>query len=391
MTVTTPTVRRAARRARPWLVLTAVAVAGAVASLVVVGSGATGGEALDPRNPRPAGTKAVAEVLRDSGVDVDVVTRLDAALDAAGRDPDATALVVHDPLAVLGGDDWARLGDAAPTTVLLEPGTAALAALAPGVEPAGTVDEGTTTPRCDLPALTRVGEVTATGTAWSTDASGADDVTACLPVTGGSGLVEVVDGDRRTTVVGLTDALTNATVASDDDAAYALSLLGRTDHVVWYLPTPGERGASGTDSLASLTPSWVTPSLVLLVVAALAAAVWRGRRLGPLVVERLPVVVRADETREGRARLYERAGARGHALDQLRIGTLGRLGALTGLSTRAPVDDVVARVAPLVRADPRALRHVLVDAVPGDDAELVRLSDSLLDLEQAVREAVRAP
>jgi len=135
----------------------------------------------------------------------------------------------------------------------------------------------------------------------------------------------------------------------------------------------------------------VTPSLVLLVVAALAAAVWRGRRLGPLVVERLPVVVRADETREGRARLYERAGARGHALDQLRIGTLGRLGALTGLSTRAPVDDVVARVAPLVRADPRALRHVLVDAVPGDDAELVRLSDSLLDLEQAVREAVRAP
>jgi hypothetical protein len=44
-------------------------------------------------------------------------------------------------------------------------------------------------------------------------------------------------------------------------------------------------------------------------------------------------------------------------------------------------------VADLLQADPRGLRHVLVDADPADDAELVRLSDSLLDLERAVARA----
>lgn len=391
MTVTTPDVRTVARRARPWLVLAAVALVGALAALLVVGSGATGGRALDPTNPRTSGSKALAEVLRDEGVDVDVATSLDAALERAGGRPGATTLVVSDPLEVLDGDAWRRLGAAATTTVLLAPGTTALDALAPGVSPVGTLAGDALAPRCDLAFLERVGGVTAGGTAYAVedDAAGTGEVTSCFPSDDAHGLVEVVDGDRRTTVVGAVDALTNGTIAEQDDAAYALALLGRSDHLVWYLPAPGERDASGTDSLASLTPPWVTPAIVLLALTAVTAGVWRGRRLGPLVVERLPVVVRADETREGRARLYERAAARRHALDQLRIGTLGRLGRATGLSSSASLDDVVARVAPLVRADPAGLRHVLVDADPHDDAELVRLSDSLLDLERAVDEAVR--
>jgi hypothetical protein len=130
-----------------------------------------------------------------------------------------------------------------------------------------------------------------------------------------------------------------------------------------------------------------TPVMLLLTATAVAAMVWRGRRLGPLVVERMPVVVRASETTEGRARLYERSGQRRHALDQLRIGALGRLARLAGLSSTSSVDEVVDRVASLLQADPRGLRHVLVDADPADDAELVRLSDSLLDLEGAVARA----
>jgi hypothetical protein len=97
--------------------------------------------------------------------------------------------------------------------------------------------------------------------------------------------------------------------------------------------------------------------------------------------------VRASETTEGRARLYERSGDRLHALDQLRIGALGRLTSSTGLPVGASVDQIVERVAPLVSAPPAALRHVLVDARPSDDRELLSLSDALLDLERAVRAA----
>ena len=65
--------------------------------------------------------------------------------------------------------------------------------------------------------------------------------------------------------------------------------------------------------------------MILLLLVFLAAAFWRGRRLGPLVVENLPVVVRASETMEGRARLYQKSSARLHALDALRIGAIQRL------------------------------------------------------------------
>ena len=100
----------------------------------------------------------------------------------------------------------------------------------------------------------------------------------------------------------------------------------------------------------SLTPPWVTPLILLVVLFGLAAAIWRGRRLGALVAERLPVVVRANETMEGRARLYERAGSREHALDSLRIGALARLAKLCGLPRRATLDDVIDAVAALTGA-----------------------------------------
>ena len=54
------------------------------------------------------------------------------------------------------------------------------------------------------------------------------------------------------------------------------------------------------------------------MVAVLLLALWRARRLGPVVTEPLPVVVRAAETVEGRARLYRRGGARDTAAEALR-------------------------------------------------------------------------
>ncbi|WP_286344238.1 hypothetical protein [Frondihabitans sucicola] len=194
------------------------------------------------------------------------------------------------------------------------------------------------------------------------------------------------DGDHTTTVVGTSTALTNGGIADDDNAAFALALLGDHPTLVWYLPSIDDL-PKGSGTLASLTPGWVTPSIALLAAAAVAAAVWRGRRLGPLVVENLPVVVRSTETMEGRARLYERGASRMHALDQVRIGTLGRLAGALGLSRGAGVDEVVFRTADLLGVDPRELRHVLVDADPQDDRHLLALSDSLRDLEAAVGRA----
>jgi len=124
------------------------------------------------------------------------------------------------------------------------------------------------------------------------------------------------------------------------------------------------------------------------VLTALAAAFWRGRRFGPLIVENLPVTVRANETMQGRARLYEKSSARLRALDSLRIGTVERIASLCGLSRLASVDDVVVSAAAVTGLAVDQVRHVLLDAVPATDRELVELSDRLLTLERAVAASV---
>ena len=72
------------------------------------------------------------------------------------------------------------------------------------------------------------------------------------------------------------------------------------------------------------------------------AALWRARRLGPLVTERLPVAIRASETTEGRARLYRKANARDRAAAALRSATRTRLAPLIGVPPRgAHAPDVL--------------------------------------------------
>jgi hypothetical protein len=199
--------------------------------------------------------------------------------------------------------------------------------------------------------------------------------------------VQVPRWDGTLSILGLGSVLQNDTIASKGDAALALNLLGAHRTLIWYISSYADLQEGDTPSLADLTPGWVTPLMLLLLLVGVAAAVWRGRRFGPIVVENLPVVVRASETMEGRARLYSRAKARLRALDSLRIGTVDRLARAVGLPRTATVGEVTDAVAALTGRDRVTVSALLLDAVPSSDAELVRLSDELLTLETAVATA----
>src|SRR5690606_10163416 len=112
----------------------------------------------------------------------------------------------------------------------------------------------------------------------------------------------------------------------------------------------------------------------LLLVAGAAAAIWRGRRFGPLVAERLPVTVRASETTEGRARLYAQSRDAVHAADQLRLGALARIGQLMGLGPAASATDIADAAAARAGVDRGSARRLLLDDIPAGDADLVALS-----------------
>jgi hypothetical protein len=192
------------------------------------------------------------------------------------------------------------------------------------------------------------------------------------------------------TVLGTTKALTNEYIADRGNAALAINLLGSTPHLVWYLPSIEDVGAGGqTVSITTAAPHWIVPFMVLLLLVVIAAGVWRGRRFGPVVVERLPVIVRASETMEGRARLYQVSSARLRALDALRIGTISRVAVLCGLPRRASLDEVIGAAAGATGRDSRTVRELLLDTTPRTDADLLRLSDDLLVLEREVAAATR--
>ncbi|MET9465797.1 DUF4350 domain-containing protein [Streptomyces sp. NPDC006544] len=399
-----PTVGALWKRARGFLVALAVLLAAGLA-LAALNSGARHGY-LDPRSADPYGSRAVAELLRARGVDTRVVTTADEAARAAG--PDTTLLVAYPDR--LGDGQLRAIRSAIDLsggrTVLLAPSTLSLPGLAPGTRALspgsggaagtdGNLDPGSS---CELPAATSAGRAaTGGGYRYADDTPGA---TACYASAGRPTLLVLPTGTRGgdTVLLGSEAVFLNKTLAKEGNASLALQLLGSRPHLVWYLPSladadPADADAQDKDFLELIPAGW-SWALLQLFVAAAVAALWRARRLGPLVTERLPVLVRASEATEGRARLYRKAGARDRAATVLRAAARERLAALVGVPAALahdPASLVPAVSARLTGSGPdaasgaRDLSALLFGTPPDTDAALVALTDQLDALEREVR------
>ncbi|MEU5751668.1 DUF4350 domain-containing protein [Streptomyces sp. NPDC047829] len=395
-TSASPTARQVWTRARGIALALVVLLAGAVA-IAVVRSDARHGE-LDPRSADPYGSRAVAELLADRGVSTRVVTTLDEARAAAG--PDTTLLVAVPDL--LTGRQQTQLHAATEgsggRTLLVAPGGPAVERLAPGVtaDPALSFDS-TLAPECALPAARSAGTADTGGVRYSSDHIEAE---ACYPSRRLATLLRIPDTSAKspqertpgdTVVLGAPDILYNDRLDEHGNASLALQLLGSRAHLVWYLPSLTDATTPDDErSLFDLLPSgWLWGTLQLFVAAAL-AALWRARRLGPLVPEDLPVAIRASETVEGRARLYRKANARDRAATALRSATRTRLAPLVGVpvaQAHAPEALLPALSAHLTGEHDggQAPHTLLFGPPPGDDAALTALADQLDALEREVR------
>jgi hypothetical protein len=384
----TPTIRSAARRATFWVVAGVGALLVAVVAFLATGTTGSAGPPLAADNPAPPGGMALVEVLRQQGVTVLPVDTLDQAETAANTHPDATVFF-SDTEGYLDSAQLAGVDALAARVVVADPNFAALQALAPEVGFGGISTAEALTAECDLPAARQAATLSPGGKTLRL-AAGAPSYTGCFPGEDGafSVIERVVDG-RTLTLVADTAVFANDQIATFGNAALALNLLGADDTLIWYLPTLADVPVTGPPSLGALTPGWVTPVMVLLVFTAISAMIWRGRRFGPLVAENLPVVVRASETMEGRARLYARGNARLRAIDSLRIGAVTRMAVAAGLPCTAPLDRVIETVAALTGRSPAAVHAVLVGEIPQSDAALMALAAAIDDLENATDLAAR--
>ena len=214
--------------------------------------------------------------------------------------------------------------------------------------------------------------------------SGADSADLCYGEQRAATLVHLTTDGRSVVVVGSGTGMSNQLLGNEGNAALWTGVLGSRTTVTW-LMAGSEPGTGGQKSLTELLPKGVGLAVLQLGLVVLLLAWWRGRRLGPLVVEPLPSVVRAAETTEGRARLYRRARATGRAAATLRAATLRRLLPLVGLAANATAAEAVPVIAAHAGASSDVVHALLLGPAPGDDASLVRLKARLDDLERTVR------
>lgn len=374
----------AARRWR-WPAAAVVVVLLSALLTAVLAGGRSSAGTLDPDSPSPDGGRALASLMRDRGFSVVAEhTTADALAAVRAAGDDGSTLFVTDArilsdrqLDDLAAQQVGRL-------VLVRPDGVGVLTLAPDE---GFADGGRFTssaePGCSDP------DALAAGKADIADGTSYSGSQGCYPVASGSALVTTKGpASQDTVLVGSSTFFRNDKLADHGNAALAMRLLGKHATIVWYLPDPAD-----PEAVADTTPKsvWqVVPAGwrwggLMLGISLLFLALWQSRRLGPVSVEKLPVVVRAAEAVEGRARLYERGQVRGGAADALRAATLSRLSARLGLGRGATPQDVAAAVA--VRGGRPAVETASLlqqGTVPADDGQLVALADALDALEAEV-------
>jgi len=369
------------RRSRTTLVIVTLLVV--VAALAVLPRPRTSGIPMAPDNPSDAGGRAVARILADRGVTVDYVRTTAAAV--ARATAGTTLLVTGTDL--LDATQVGALGRTAADLVLLDPSAPALTALSDGRADrySARLTSGTSVPAdCSDPDAQAAGRITVDATGLVLVA-GAGVV--CFPGTDpGTGAYLVLSGSRRLTAIASAEPLTNGALTRDGNAALALRMLGRHDTVVWYVPSVQDMGTdqASAPGLGDLLPPQAGLVGVQLLLVALVAALWRGRRLGRLVTEPLPVVVRSSETVRGRGRLYRRSRAYGHAAAALRAGTTRRCATRVGLARSADAVTVIDAVARATGRPSDEVAALLYGPPPTDDTGLAQLARRLDDLESEV-------
>lgn len=389
MTTATARVSKPVKRQRPrWLtpvVVVALLIAAAMTVTALNRSPLQNEDDLDPANPGYSGAQGLARSLSNHGVKVTIVR---SQRELLGQSIDgATTVAITSPNQLSERTARTALTHAASAAslVLLDADREVTAGMGLPVEShrAQLTEVVAGCQGTDVGVGFRLGRA---DRAYAPTAGPAS--TTCFPdkIDGGGALISLpaTAGRPAVTLLGDDSLITNGAILDADNAAISLHLFGHTNRLVWYVPSLADITAADSTS-RSIAPPWFQPGLVLAGSAVLLLCLWRGRRLGRLVTEPLPVVVRAVETTESRGRMYRKSRDRARALAVLQLATRRRLTAYLGLSASSPLSSVAAASAAVSGRKYHDVLGLLSSTAAPDDSSLLELANTLLALEKEVR------
>ena len=389
------------KRKRPrWLtplIVVVLLLAAAMAVTVLTPDRQGNTDDLDPANPGYSGAQGLANVLRDHGVGVTVVRNQRELLDQ--RVDGATTVVITRTDRLSGRTARAALAHAASaaSVVLLGPDPEVTQGMGLPVDSHRTVLTDVTA-GCQGAEVGQDFRLAKADRAYTSTGDG-PAATICFPDPadggrggggrggGGGAMISLPAAQLgRPPVILLGDSalISNGAILEADNAAIALHLFGQTDRLVWYVPSLADLSAADQSTSRTIAPPWFQPGLALATSAVVFLCLWRGRRLGRLVTEPLPVIVRAVETTESRGRMYRRSRDRARALAVLQLATRRRLTAYLGLSPSSAVSSVAAAAAAVSDRHYQDVLGLLNSPAAHDDSSLLQLANALVALEKEV-------
>lgn len=385
-----------ARSAALWVIAAVLVLLAGIVTVLVRGGENTA--TLHYESTGEDGGRAFVEVLRDHGRDLTTTERYGDAVAAVDRGE--TVLIYADAYALTGEaiedlSDRARGSGA--RLILVDPQysiedwTDALlydtvvGQQAPSVLPPG----------CSATVPSTAGNVAnpGQGSEYFTTVSEPEDTLLCYtedptdPAPHGL-FVTVPHGEGTITTLS-SDWLLNDTLAAEGHMSLVAGVLTTEQPITYYYPVERDQptGADGGTPGAGavwLFPQWAVALLLWSVPVVLVALLVYGRRMGPLAIEPLPVIVPAAETVRGRSALLQRASGRAEALRDLRAAALVRLGRRLALPPDTPAAEVAARAAAASGLDPAWTEGVLLTEVPRDDSSLIRIAIDITTIESEV-------
>jgi hypothetical protein len=250
--------------------------------------------------------------------------------------------------------------------------------------PVGLAGSETLVPGCVTEEIVGVHGIAARASDWSFAPGG--PFVSCFHAHGGGYLLVREYGEGAVVLIGGRSSLTNELLRSEDNALWALRLVGDGPEVVFGPPLPPTAAGSSGGLWATLPPD-AKLMIVGICLAAVAFALIRGRRLGRPVLEEPLAPIPASELVRATGRLYRRGRTPGYAGRLMREATRARIDRRLG--TAGEPDERAAILAGTTGMSGKDVEEALTGRDPSSDDELIRLGVLLSEVESRIRERSR--
>jgi hypothetical protein len=358
----------------PRRVVVAVAVIGAaMLALGVLVSPRT--EAGDRSGP--GGTLGLRRLLREMAIPV-----LDR---ATPPDPPATFVVLVDLRTSQQDGALLRWASEGGRLVVADPDSEIMSEVGVRVSPLGgsLFGDRTLHPGCVAPEAAGVRTIEVDpGDAALTP--GRATTVSCFRASSGAYAASLRHGRGTVVTLGGASFLVNERLGRADNALFSVRLLDAGGPVDFGPALPPGGAAAGRTSIWAALPAGARAGIVALVLALVAFAVARGRRLGRPVPEDPVSPIPAGELVHASGNLYRMARATPFAASLLRRGAVARMARRVGLEPGGSPATLASRVSELTGEDPQALEWILAGADPRTDEELIMLARRLEDATRRV-------